>query len=128
MGRSGKQKGKQGEKIFGDEELEMAFSSLQEPLDKFNQDLERELAKVETPPLSFFTALVEKNKAAAKIIMVFETLTFIIVALAFLSLVGYILRAGYLLPVALIYQTATLLLPTVILFTPLYREKEVSEE
>jgi hypothetical protein len=128
MGRSGKQKGKQGEKIFGDEELEMAFSSLQEPLDKFNQDLERELAKVKTPPLSVFTALVQNNKAAAQRKVVSETLTFIFVAFAFLTLIGDLLRAGYLMPIALIYQTATLLLPTVILFTPVYREKEAREK
>ncbi len=120
-------KTKKVEKYWGEEEFNSALSSLKEPLNKFAKEMERELARIETPPLSYFTDLVRKTMATTKKVFIIETFIFITVALAFLTMVGYILRAGYLLPVAIFFETATLLLPIVILFAPVYRRKEVQE-
>lgn len=104
-----------------DREIRAALAVLKEPLDRFAQETEDTLAALEAPPLSSFTTLVHDTMAK---VSPREILSFSIIAVSFLTLIGYLIFSGYFLPVALFYSAITLLLPVVILFVPEAQQKE----
>lgn len=110
-----------------EEELLSALAPLKPALDAFGEETEEILAGLATPGPAYFTGIVRKALAGARKAALAEALTFMAVAIAFLTGVHWFLQAGYFLPVAVGYGIIALLLPTVILFVPEARHGEVNE-
>lgn len=97
-------------------EIHAGLTALQEPLAQLARETEELLADLKTPPLSFFRNLVRNTIVTGEKVTWREIFSFCLIALSFLTLIGYLLHRGYLLPVVGFFATATLLLPTAVLF------------
>lgn len=104
------------------------FFSYLTALDEFEKEMERAVSQMEAPPLSYFRELIQKAKPQIKRGKAIETLSFLVVALSYLFLVGYSIDAGYLLPVMIFFSVAWILIPTVLLFSRDFRKERGSEE
>lgn len=100
-----------------DREIRAGLAALKEPLAQFAEETAELLTDLQTPPLSHFTALVRDTMGTRPQVTWHEIISFSTIAITFFSLIGYLLSHGYLLPVAGFFATATLLLPTAVLFT-----------
>lgn len=105
-----------------------SLSLLAESLDEFGVEIDRTLAKMEAPSLSYFRELIQKAKPQIKRRKAIETLSFLVMALSYLFLIGYSIDAGYLLPVVIFFSVAWMFLPTVLLFSGDFRKERGSEE
>ncbi|NLZ44335.1 MAG: hypothetical protein GX894_05710 [Clostridia bacterium] len=114
-----------------EEELRSALTPLKPALDAFGEETEEILSGLPTPNMAYFAGLAREGLAgresARKRPTSIEAVAFIAVAIAYLSSVLWFLQAGYFLPVVVCYCTVALFLPTVILFVPEARQREVNE-
>jgi hypothetical protein len=114
-----------------EEKLRSALTPLKPALDAFGEETEEILAGLPTPNNAYFAGIAREalagRESARKGSAFIEAMTFIAVAIAYFSSVLWFLQAGYFLPVAVYYGIVALCLPTVILFVPEVRQREVNE-